>query len=202
LPGQLPLQNIDNLITNAFSFFGAFVAVRDRWLTLAAEMPRYHRWPNYEVLELLKSEGKLNGFRVHFSNGNSARFSRTPAGVDLMNVVIQKDGTITFMVGLLDALQERYVVDGQEVRFGDRQSVNSFLPLAGYFRVVRHTLDDEGRLAERAVLSGQHRTHNAARAALEIEAERNPLWGFDPKSGNWRITDKQGKVHWLMIDPF
>jgi hypothetical protein len=89
-------------------------------------MPRYHRWPNFEVLELLKTDGKIDGFRVHFSNGNSARFHRRPAGVDLMNVIIQPDGTINFMVGLLDALQQRYVVDGREVQFGNRNAVDAF----------------------------------------------------------------------------
>jgi hypothetical protein len=105
LPGNLPLQNLNNLIGNAFSFFGPFIAVRDRWLKLAAEMPRYHRWPNFEVLELLRSDGKLHGFRVHFSNGVSARFLRSPDGVDLKNVTIQKDGTISFFVGPLYELK-------------------------------------------------------------------------------------------------
>jgi len=66
LPGRLPLQSVSNLIANAFSFFGPFIGVRDRWLALAAEMPRYHRWPNFEVLELLKFDGKLNGSAFTF----------------------------------------------------------------------------------------------------------------------------------------
>jgi hypothetical protein len=45
---------------------------------LAAEMPRYHRWPNIDALELLKSDGKLSGFRAYFSNGVSARFLSSP----------------------------------------------------------------------------------------------------------------------------
>jgi hypothetical protein len=201
LPGRLPLQNVSNLIANAFSFFGPFIGVRDRWLALAAEMPRYHRWPNFEVLELLKSDGKLNGFRVHFSNGISARFQRSPDGVDLKNVTIQQDGTINFFVGPLYELQQKYVVEGREVEFG-RQSVDTFLQPPIFFRVVRQTLNEQGRTAERAVLSGQHTTRDEARAALELEAANNTPSSFDPKSGNWRITDKEGKTHWLMIDPF
>jgi hypothetical protein len=126
LPGQVPMRNVSNLIANAFSFFGAFLGVRDRWLENAAGIRRFHRWPNFEVLELLKTDGKLDGFRVHFSNGNSARFHRRPGGVDLMNVIIQPDGTINFMVGLLNALQNRYVVDGQEVQFGESSAVDNF----------------------------------------------------------------------------
>ena len=126
LPGQIPLQKLSDLITNAFSFFGVFIHMRNRWLKLVADMPRYHRVPNFEVLELLKTDGRLDGFRVHFSNGSSAHFRRQPTGVDLMNVVIQPDGTTTFMVGFLDALRNQYVVDGKQVEFGHRNSVDEF----------------------------------------------------------------------------
>jgi hypothetical protein len=67
---------------------------------------------------------------------------------------------------------------------------------------VRHTLNEQGKLAERAVLSGQHRTRGEAEAALELEAAKNHPSSFDAESGNWRITDKEGRVHWLLIDPF
>jgi hypothetical protein len=79
------------------------------------------------------------------------------------------------------------------------QPINEESPC--YFRVVRHTLDKQGRLAERAVLSGQHRTPDEAQAALELEATKNLPWGFDPDNENWWITDNAGKKHFLMIDP-
>jgi hypothetical protein len=126
LPGHMPLEKLNILISNSFSFFGVFMAVRERRRALAGEMPRYHRWPNFEVFEILKNDGKIEGFRVHFSNGSSARFHRRPEGVDLINVTIQPDGTINFMVGLVNALGPRYMVDGQEVRFDDRTSVEQF----------------------------------------------------------------------------
>ena len=201
LPGQFPLQDLNNLIANAFSFFGPFIGVRERWLKLAAEMPRYHRWPNFEVLELLKSDGNLNGFRVHFSNGVSARFQRSPDGVDLNNVAIQKDGTINFFVGPLYELKQKYVVDGQEVEFG-RDSVDKFLQPPIFFRVVRHILNAQGELAERAVLSGQHRSRDEARAALEAEAAKNSLLSLDRQTGHWRGANKDGRTELLMIDPF
>ena len=65
----MPLEQVNNLILNSFHFFGAFMGIRDRWLKFLAEAPRYHKWPRYEVLELLRDEsGTLNGFRIHFSN--------------------------------------------------------------------------------------------------------------------------------------
>ena len=127
LPSQIPLEQVNNLITNAFGFFGIFLGMRDRWFSLVGEMPRYHKWPEYEVLELLTDENqKLNGFRVHFSNGNSARFARTPEGIDCTNVLFEGDGTINFMVGSLDALESRWKVDGHPVDFGDTKAVNEF----------------------------------------------------------------------------
>jgi hypothetical protein len=125
MPAQIPLTYLSNLIANAFSFFGRFMALRDRWLHLVAEAPRYHRWPNYEVLEILRSDGMIDGFQVHFSNGSSARFRRGPEGVEAVNVVFERDGTINFQVGRLDALQQRYIVDGQEVDFGDGNSADA-----------------------------------------------------------------------------
>ncbi len=67
LPGEMPLQHLENLITNAFSFFGAFIGLRNHWLeAIAKNMKRYHKWPNFEVLELLTTDGRLDGFRIHF----------------------------------------------------------------------------------------------------------------------------------------
>lgn len=109
------------LIDNAFSFFGIFIGIRELWLGRLAGQPRYHRWPQFEVMELLKTDGKLDGFLVHFCNGNCARFHRSPAGVDLMNVLFEPDRTINFMCGMLNALGPRYVVDGREVQFGGRR---------------------------------------------------------------------------------
>lgn len=200
LGGQLPLENLSNLIANAFSFTGRFMAVRDRWLKLITAKHRYHRWPNYEVLELLRSGGKLDGFRVHFSNGTSARFHRSPSGVDLMNVTIKSDGTINFMVGLLSAPTNRYVVDGKEVMFNGKDSVDSFEVVSKKFRVVRHTFNAEGKLAERTVISGSHDSHADAEASLLKEGNRYRKCEFVSDSGRWRIFDKSGQQHWLEIE--
>ena len=102
------------------------MAVRDHWLGVAAQMPRFHRWPNYEVFELLSTDNKVDGFRVHFSNGSVARFRRSIGGVEVVNVILEGDGTINFMCGCLDELQQTYMVDGQEVDFGDQHAVDAF----------------------------------------------------------------------------
>lgn len=127
LVGEIHFEQVNNLITNSFSFFGVFLGIRDRWLKFLATVPRYHKWPNYDVFELLKDDdSKLNGFRIHFSNGNSARFLRTPQGVDLMNIRITRSGTLGLMVGSLDDLQRVWMVDGHPVDFGDRDVADEF----------------------------------------------------------------------------
>ena len=72
------------------------------------------------------------------------------------------------------------------------------LPLK--FRVVRHTFNAQGKLAERAVISGSHATHDNAKAALQAEAARHPRHEVQPDSGNCKITDKFGKDHWILIE--
>jgi len=125
LAGEMPLGQVSNLITNSFNFFSVFTALNDRWLNMIGKSPRYHKLPQYEVLELITDDSsKLNGFRVHFSNGNSAQFIRTDAGVDCTNLCFGTDGSINFMVGELESLEDRWVVNGKTVDFGDQSVID------------------------------------------------------------------------------
>jgi hypothetical protein len=72
----------------------------------------------------------------------------------------------------------------------------------GMLRVVRHTYNDQGQLAERAVLSGRHQTRDEAVLAAKSEAAKNSPSGFNEKTGQWWITDKNGKVHSLLIEGY
>ena len=69
-----------------------------------------------------------------------------------------------------------------------------------FFRVARHTYNDKGLLAERAVLSGQHQNRDEAILAAKSEAERNSPWVFDQPNNQWQITDKHGKAHVLLVE--
>lgn len=122
---QKPLAEVGNLISNAFAFFGRFIAVRTLMLERIAQMPRYHRWPDFAVLELLKTDGRLDGFQVHFSTGAVARFKRSAGGVEIVNMMPDDDG-MAFQIGNLAAVQQRFVVGGQAVDFGDQNSVENF----------------------------------------------------------------------------
>lgn len=105
---QFPLLDVNTLITNAFTFGGRFISMRNHWLEMLGKLPRYHKWPGYEVFELMRSaEGVLNGFKVHFSTGGNACFQRTAEGCELRNVIIRGDGTIApryiFGIGVVPA---------------------------------------------------------------------------------------------------
>jgi hypothetical protein len=78
------------------------------------DRPRFHKLQDFTVMELLVDETVgLYGFRMHFSNGSDAVFSRTEKWTECRNVMPDIDG-IEFQVGDLDALR-------QEWRVGDKR---------------------------------------------------------------------------------
>lgn len=73
------------------------------------EMPKFYKLPGFEVLELTTNEKiGLYGFKVHFSNGNSAMFIRHNDSTECVNLIL--DSPINFMVGLLDELKDEWRV--------------------------------------------------------------------------------------------
>lgn len=118
-PGSYRLDELNLVIGTCFSFYSALFLCRKIWLTNFAALPRYHKWPNYEVLEILVENDMVYGFSVHFSNGTKATYRRDTAGADACNLMFKKDGTIDFFCGLLDALEPRWKVDGVPVESWD-----------------------------------------------------------------------------------
>jgi hypothetical protein len=104
----------------------------------------------------------------------------------------------------LDKMREGYVVAAQTFwKPWEAPSSTSSLDRtqpATLFRVVRYTNNQDGKLAERAVLSGRLETRGASVAYIEAEGAKNAPWGFDKDNGHWWITDKNGRVHWLLIE--
>ncbi len=72
--------------------------------------------------------------------------------------------------------------------------------LAARFRTVRHTYNDSGKLAERAVLCGRYESRTDALAAVEAQVARSSPSGYEKAGDRWWITDKERKVHWLLIE--
>lgn len=113
---ELELAKLSEITHLAFDFYGALIVCHRRWKGWFAGMPKYHKWPKYEVLEILSSESKeLLGFNVHFSNGSKATYARSPKGVETINFSFGNDGRVGFMVGLIDALESKWKIDGVEV---------------------------------------------------------------------------------------
>lgn len=123
----MPLEDLEAYIQNAFAFSSAFLAVRRSWLEVMGGRAPYHRLPNYEVLELLRSEDRLlAGFRLHFSNGQTATYTRGPGGCICENVILGSDGTINFNCGPLHRLKPAWLVDGRQLAWDQHGQASAF----------------------------------------------------------------------------
>ena len=110
---EIPLDKLTMMVETCFAFYSALLACQPRWKTVFGKLNRFHKLPRYEVLELVKDqEGPVCGFRMHFSNGSSASYSRTSEGSNPVNVISNRDGTITFMIGVLDDLEPVWKLNG------------------------------------------------------------------------------------------
>ena len=115
-PGaSVKLDSISELIERAFTFYRVFINYFRFTKVQMAKARKFHKLPNYEVLELLSNEHGLYGFKIHFSNGSSAYYERHPDKVSAVNLIFQSQGTINFMAGDLDEMQNVWKVDGKPV---------------------------------------------------------------------------------------
>lgn len=106
LAQQIAVELLDRLIAECFAFYGALLYLHREWLRVLGRGKRFHKWPNYEVLEILSSdEDGVYGFHVHFSNGSRGTYTRRKSGIEAINLTFENDGGINFMVGLLDELE-------------------------------------------------------------------------------------------------
>ena len=86
------------------------------------DAPLLYKQHQFEVLELLiNSDFGLYGFKMHFSNGNSALFERHKESVQGMNYMLTKGGNVKFMVGMLDELRHEW-------RIGEKRLYEVSLP--------------------------------------------------------------------------
>lgn len=115
LAASISLDELIELINDCYDFIVSFMSLHKEWLIRLSKLKKYHKWPNYEILELFSDENGVYGFSVHFSNGSKATYSRRPSGVDAINVMFEKDGTVNFMCGFLDKLEKLWKIDGVEV---------------------------------------------------------------------------------------
>jgi hypothetical protein len=116
LAQQIAVEKLDRSIADCFAFYGAFLYLHKEWLRALGRARRFHKWPNYEVLEVLSSDEEgVFGFHVHFSNGSLATYTRRKSGIEAINVMFENDGGINFMVGQLDRLEPVWKINGKPV---------------------------------------------------------------------------------------
>lgn len=113
LDSVIELRNLEKKIVTCFAFFEALFTAH-LWLRRElAKQKKFHKWPNYEVLELHIDKEILYGFSIHFSNFSKATFTRQPQSVLALNIDFEKDGSVNFNVGDLSKLTKEYLVNGQ-----------------------------------------------------------------------------------------
>ncbi|MDI6799662.1 MAG: hypothetical protein QMD53_03195 [Actinomycetota bacterium] len=117
---HMNVETLDGLLARAFTFYGVFLDLHREWLRILGRGKRFHKCPNYEVLELLVAENEgVYGFHVHFSNSTRSKCSRRKSGTEATNVFFETDGTINYMVGLLDDLEPVWKINGSPVKDWD-----------------------------------------------------------------------------------
>ena len=114
MPDEIPTEDLDQKVIDGLKIHSAVLGLHRMWRETMAKNKRYHRWPNFEVLELLNDdEDRMCGFSVHFSNGTKATFRRTANGVEAANPEFERDGSINYSGGLIDTLRQEWWIDGQ-----------------------------------------------------------------------------------------
>lgn len=113
---EMKAETLDRKLNECFGFYSSLLLVQHRWLHVAAQQKRFHKLPNYEVMELLRSDEEgAYGFRLHFSNGTAAWYTRRSSGIDAVNISFDDEGHLAFHVGDLDALKTVWMIEGRPV---------------------------------------------------------------------------------------
>ena len=114
-------QVLTALASEALSFYQHIFQLHTEAKREFIGVPKLHKWPRFEVLELLVSDTDgLYGFRVHFSNGSSASYERHRDRSLPMNLMIGREG-LSLMQGSLDDLKPEW-------RIGDKRLYEVGLP--------------------------------------------------------------------------
>lgn len=112
----IALSELDAIINSCFDFYLTFMNVYKKWRFSFSRLKRFHKWPDYEVLEILSDkEDGVYGFHVHFSNGSKATYIRKRSGTQTINMGFNPDGTLYLMNGCLDQLESVWKVDGKPI---------------------------------------------------------------------------------------
>jgi hypothetical protein len=122
---EISVEELDKLICECFGFYEAFFISYNSWLKGLARGKRFHKWPDFQVLELLSSkEEGVYGFHVHFSNGGKSTYIRKQSGINAINFVIEKDGHIVLLSNSSGKLCPKWKINGKEVKDWDEIQIS------------------------------------------------------------------------------
>ncbi len=110
---QMPINELHGYINSCIDFVSTFMYLHRKWLHELSAVPKYHKWSNYEVFEIICENKSVCGFSVHFSNGSKATYKRTKEGTEATNITFDQDGSVNFFVGRTDKLEKEWKVDGK-----------------------------------------------------------------------------------------
>jgi len=111
--GEISLEDLSCLLTKCFAFFDALFSSHTYFREQLAKIKKFHKLPQYEVLELLSKDNTLYGFHMHFSNGSKATFTRESESVEAINIIFKQDGSVNFMIGDLSKQTNSWKVNGK-----------------------------------------------------------------------------------------
>ncbi len=101
----IPIEEIDKLLTSAKAFISAFFVLeegaRRTWGRCAGRAIPYNSLYKGLMEVLADEEGCMNGFKVHWPNGEESFYRRTPSGIDMVNCFLSlKKETVELFVGM------------------------------------------------------------------------------------------------------
>jgi hypothetical protein len=100
---RIELDELEQVITNAFAFFSALFSLYERCRRSFGDFKNlFLPYDGHKgIMQFLFDEdGVLIGFRVYWPNGTTGEYARTKDACTGHNLAFDSDGSINFMVGL------------------------------------------------------------------------------------------------------
>ena len=200
---SLYLEELSELLTKCFAFYSAFFISYNLIKRGLVQGNKFHRWPNYEVLELLSNKDGLSGFKVHFPSGSYAMFEREKyKGTMALNILFEGD-KVGFMVGDLNKYEKAdnwYVGNNPFQEYGTRY--NQY----GFWRPIIFKRDSskiqqmiQGLTDNKVAQGSLFYIYTTGHAAIEFVVKSNrPL--FRGKSLKRPIFSKKKQLELVLFD--
>lgn len=111
------LDEVSLKLVKCFAFYNAFFAVyKAAKLAIDTSERKVFKMPEYDVLEVLTdSVDGLYGFKIHHSNGTYSIYERRKDRSHSLNLSVGEKEGISCFVGDLDALENKWKINGKDL---------------------------------------------------------------------------------------